>query len=126
MGTGAAFEVSPPSTKDGVWEEQVTCTASYDGADGYGPMANLTFDAGGNLYGTALGGRGGGTIFRLSQSPTEEATASWAHVLLYSFGTPPDAGQPEAPLIFGEGGVLYGTTVYGGSGNQGAVFKFVP
>jgi|HubBroStandDraft_6_1064221.scaffolds.fasta_scaffold40631_2 hypothetical protein len=123
-GEGSVFEITPPRKPGGLWKERVILSFNYN--DGASPMASLTLNRAGSLYGTALGGQGGGTIFEMIPSQGDKAIPSWEHNLLYSFEKPPDAGQPEAPLIFGRGGTLYGITLYGGSANYGAVFTFVP
>jgi len=47
--------------------------------------------------------------------------------VLYSFGNPSSDGQtPQAGLIEGSEGILYGTTWYGGTNNEGTVFKVTP
>src|SRR6266849_841969 len=52
------------------------------------------------------------------------ARAAVHYQLLISFGSPNVSGQnPEAPLVQGSDGALYGTTYYGGASNAGAVFK---
>ena len=89
--------------------------------DGSFPLAGLTMDAGGNLYGTASsGGNGYGTLYRLKRSG-----ANWVVQPLYSFSLT-DGSFPEARVIFGPGGILYGTTTYGGTANQGTVFSLRP
>ena len=46
---------------------------------------------------------------------------------LTSFGDPTQAGTlPHAALLFGADGALYGTTLLGGTNNQGTVFKMNP
>jgi len=46
---------------------------------------------------------------------------------LYSFQGPyNDGGNPNAALGIGSGGLLYGTTTYGGSSNDGTVFSLTP
>jgi uncharacterized repeat protein (TIGR03803 family) len=123
-GLGTFFGIVPPGKPGGVWKERVFHSFA-DRTDGALPMASLTFDRAGNLYGTDLGGLyAGGTIFKLMPTPS----SSWAFVTQYSFKGSPDADHPEAPLIFGKDGALYGTTLYGGSGsgNYGTVFSFVP
>jgi uncharacterized repeat protein (TIGR03803 family) len=62
---GTVFEFSPDG--DGDWTE--TVLHSFDNpADGNTPLAGLTFDAAGNLYGTTSGAGiyGYGTVFELS------------------------------------------------------------
>lgn len=101
-----------------------------DGVDGANPRAGLSIDRAGNLYGTASnGGLGGaGVTFRLTHSGS-----NWIDSTVYSFSGYNDGGHPEARVIFGPDGSLYGTTVYGGGGNCyglyegcGAVFSLKP
>src|SRR5580698_174488 len=42
---------------------------------------------------------------------------------IYSFTSGTDGGNPDVPLIIGEGGILYGATYWGGNKNYGAVFS---
>ncbi len=77
----------------------------------------------GNFYGTARvgGASDSGTIFRIT--PTGQLS------LIYSFcAAPPNClngSIPEAPLVLGTDGDLYGTTWWGGAGCEfcGTVFK---
>src|SRR5260370_42269736 len=64
-------------------------------------------------------------VMLLTASLAALAARAAAHYqLLISFGSPDVSGQnPEAPLIQGSDGALYGTTYYGGASNAGAVFK---
>jgi len=94
------------------------------GGDGANPYSGLTIDQAGNLYGTAsLGGTSGnGTVFRLSKKGS-----GWVFTPLYSFQGPPDGGTPQARVVFGPDGILYGTTSFGGScGGCGTVFTLRP
>ncbi len=45
---------------------------------------------------------------------------------IYNFIGGSDGESPGAPLIIGSGGVLYGTTQNGGTGNVGTVFSLTP
>jgi uncharacterized repeat protein (TIGR03803 family) len=90
------------------------------GTDGQGPIAALTMDSAGNLYGTAGSGgaNGTGAVFKVTLSGTE--------TFLYSFGptSGTDAQDPsEGGLIMDSAGNFYGTTYYGGTNGTGAVFK---
>ena len=81
------------------------------GADGANPVAGMTIDRGGNLYGaTSLGGNSSlycaptcGTVFKLSH-----LQGGWVLSPLYLFhGT--DGGSPDSRPVFGPDGTLYGT-----------------
>jgi len=80
-GDGTAFELSPVT--GGGWTEKIL--HSFSGTtDGSRPYAGLTFDAAGNLYGTATNGGAynGGTVFEL----TPQSGGQWAGKVLHAFG----------------------------------------
>ncbi|MBZ5574737.1 MAG: hypothetical protein LAO09_23015 [Acidobacteriia bacterium] len=52
--------------------------------------------------------------------------AATTESVLYTFSGGPDGGNPYAGLILDSKGNLYGTTVYGGDFNYGAVFELSP
>jgi len=90
----------------------------FKGSDGRQPEAGLT-DVNGILYGTTYWGgsadRNDGTVFKI--------TTSGAFTVLHSFGGGDDGRGPLAGLV-NVGGVLYGTTAFGGVHyNTGTVFK---
>ncbi len=97
------------------------------GRDGAIPLAGLTMDASGNLYGTASkGGAGYGTVYKL-----KHAGAGWTLSPLYSFQSGADGAHPVARVVFGPNGTLYGTTEYGGTigdctNGCGTVFNLQP
>ena len=103
-----------------------------NGADGGEPIAGLTMDRGGNFYGTASTGgntggscsfrnpHGCGTVFKLSRRGS-----GWIYTPLYSFSGP-DGRNPQARVIIGPDGSLYGTTTYGGDNDEGTVFNLRP
>ena len=104
---GTIFQISPPVT--------LTTLYSFSGSDGDNPYGALLQASDGNLYGTT--GNGGsnwnppsnygyGTVFKITTSGTLTT--------LYSFSGPDGVG-PDAGLIQGSDGNLYGTTTYGGS-----------
>jgi len=86
------------------------------GTDGANPLAGLTIDSSGNLYGTASSGgdSGEGAVFKLNRAGIE--------TVLYSFKGGTDGADPEAALILSEGN-LYGTTYGGGASDLGTVFE---
>ena len=91
------------------------------GKDGFFPYAGLIQGSDGNLYGTTLyggTGSGQGTVYKI--------TPQGVKTTLYNFGGfGGDGAIPEAGLIQGSDGNLYGTTTGGGSG-YGTVFKVTP
>jgi uncharacterized repeat protein (TIGR03803 family) len=98
---------------------------SFTGTDGANPYAGVTLDRAGNLYGTAsVGGRPNhqGTVYQLTRN-----RGGWMLATIYDFGgSPSDGATPQARVVFGPGGALYGTTAQGGSGGWGTVFKLLP
>lgn len=98
-----------------------TILHTFTGADGNQPIAGLTSDRAGNFYGTtSVGGTGFGSVFKLSHT-----SLGWTFSNLYSFRGGSDGAQPQARVVFGPDGTLYGTTTYGGSGS-GTVFNLRP
>ena len=121
-GGGEVFELSPGS--DGVWTVSVL-HAFGKGHDASFPVAGLTFDGAGNLYGTTwIGGEYGlGTVFELSPIVGGE----WTEKVLHSFGNGNDGLNPTSGVILDRAGNLYGTTT-GGNGTTfgGSVFELLP
>jgi len=94
------------------------------GSDGYEPYAGVTLDPQGRIYGTTI--QGGthfdGVVFRLAREGQ-----GWALSPIYSFGSQNHDGiNPVSRVVFGPGGLLYGTTSAGGSGGGGTVFSLQP
>lgn len=129
-GCGVVFKLTPHSS--GGWTESVLHTFTQ-GTDGAYPVAGLTLDAAGNLYGTTLWGgasaacpgNGCGTVFQLKH----QQNGSWTYSVIHSF-TGRDGAYVESKLIFGPDGNAYGTTYYGDpydtGFNWGTVFKMEP
>jgi uncharacterized repeat protein (TIGR03803 family) len=121
-GNGAVFELSPPKQKGVAWSEQVLYSFGA-GADGTVPVAGVTFDAAGNLYGTtsAGGAYGFGTIFQLTPSGS-----GWTENILHDFQNAEDGGVPYAGLIRDKAGDFYGAATDGGLGGGGTIFELTP
>ena len=97
--------------------------------DGGTPTAPLISDGHGNLYGTTQSFGAGlpsaGTVFELSP----DGKGAWTETVLYSFCSVTDCidgNEPLAGLVFDKAGKLYGTTVYGGTYENGTVFELSP
>lgn len=120
LGCGTVFELR---RVNGKWKQKVLHHFEHNGNDGYYPAAGLIFDAAGNLYGTTAGPYGGGTVFELMP----EKNGKWKEKILHSFSDNSEDGyDPEAALVLGADGKLYGTTRWGGANDSGTVFELAP
>jgi uncharacterized repeat protein (TIGR03803 family) len=125
---GTIYEAAPIA---GGWKTQILY--SFTGyADGGFPVAALTRDAAGNLYGTTENGgsgncyRGCGTVFKLSPA----GSGKWQLSVLHDFQGGSDGANPVAGVVLDSAGNVYGTTEYGGGGCTnnycGTVFELSP
>ncbi len=119
---GTVFELAVPKVTGGEWTEEVLHSFGED-KDGTIPIAGVTFDASGNLYGTTSAGGtyGNGTIFQLTPS-----TSGWTENILHDFELQSDGGVPYAGLVLDSKGDLYGAATDGGAGGAnggGTVFE---
>ncbi|HEY1613151.1 MAG TPA: choice-of-anchor tandem repeat GloVer-containing protein [Rhizomicrobium sp.] len=115
-GWGTVFELSPNGSD---WTYNVIHT--FEGSsDGGQPVAALTFDKSGNLFGasTSSGPKGGGTVFELTPSG-----ANWNFSLLASMT---GSDGPVAALTLDAKGNIYGTNFMDGTAAYGSVFSLTP
>jgi uncharacterized repeat protein (TIGR03803 family) len=111
-GYGTVFKLTLSGT------ETVLHSFAGGSSDGANPAAGLTQGTDGNFYGaTYVGGASNlGTVFKITPSGTE--------TLLHTFaGGGSDGANPQANLVQGTDGNLYGTTVAGGASADGTFFK---
>lgn len=109
--------------------QTLTILHTFSGPDGYDPQAGVTLDAAGNLYGTTnsggsqncAGGSGCGTVFKLTHR-----SGGWVLTSLHEFQAGSDGAFPDAGVVFGPDGTLYGTTDSGGPYGRGTVFNLRP
>lgn len=125
---GVVFELSP--AKGGGWTERVLYSFGSGIDDGSTPIAGLSFDASGNLYGTTyLGGnvrtctysgatQGCGTVFELS--PTT------GYSIIHNFSNVNDGSFPVAGVTYGPSGYLYGEASSGDTYSQGLLYDLIP
>jgi uncharacterized repeat protein (TIGR03803 family) len=128
---GTVFSLTPPATAGRRWTEAVL--HSFTGSsDGCYPLAGVAVGSGGVLFGTTTSvgcsHPSYGTAFAMT--PPASPGGAWTENVLYNFaGKPTDGGNPFGGVAIGAGGVLYGTTTYGGAsgfGNAGSVFQLTP
>jgi len=122
MGTvGGVFKLRPISGAK--WSYSVLYGFT-GGTDGSFPGGNVILDSARNLYGTTQDGGvdNDGTVFKLT--PTTKGP--WKETLLYSFTGGSDGRHPESSgLVLDGSGNLYGTTLFGGTGEWGDIFEIL-
>jgi len=111
---GLVIALVPPLAPGGDWTEYELYAFGTPGEDsGLEPLAGVV-SVGGSLFGTTFYG-GAETVYELTPPATH--SGAWTETTIHAFGdTPGDGAYPLAALTVGPGGVLYGTTSYGGSG----------
>ena len=116
-GSGTVWELSP---SNGGWA--FTVLHSFFGPAYPGPLATLTLDSAGNIYGTSTytgEGSGFGEAFKLTPSG-----GGWTYTSYDFDGV--TVRNPECPVAVDANGNLYGTSVLGGTGDWGAVWEITP
>ena len=118
-GRGTVFKLVPPKIEGTAWTEEVLHSFGA-GSDGTEPVAGVSFNAAGNLYGTTSNGGtfGNGTVFLLK--PT-----GWTENILHNFAMQGDGGVPYAGIVV-SGDKLFGAATDGGQGGSsggGTVFE---
>jgi uncharacterized repeat protein (TIGR03803 family) len=119
--SGTVFELSPSSKG---WTDHIIHHFKTTGGDGTGPVAPVILDSAGNLYGTTYSGgvNGFGAVYKL----TPGSGGTWTESGVHNFSGSTDGANPAAGVILGHGGLLYGTTLYGGADNYGVVYSVNP
>ncbi|MGB8520669.1 MAG: choice-of-anchor tandem repeat GloVer-containing protein [Candidatus Tumulicola sp.] len=118
-GFGAIFKLV--RNPNGSYRERVLHSFK-GGADGSYSTSTLAFGNSTTLFGTTSSGGGScdcGTIFKVDAKTGAEA-------VLHSFGGAGDGAYPYYGMMVDSSGNFYGTTVAGGTQNQGTVFEFTP
>jgi uncharacterized repeat protein (TIGR03803 family) len=119
-GYGSVFELTANS--DGSWSANVLYRFG-EPPDGEIPRAEVTLDAAGNIYGTTTqgGSSSDGTVFQLVQN----SGGGWTENVLYEFNSAAGC-TPEAPILIGRAGNLYGTAAGCGTYAAGVVYELAP
>lgn len=88
-----------------------------------GPWDTLSLDSAGSLYGTTYldGPQGQGTVFKISVS-CGCGGCGWNYTLLHNFTGAADGGSPLGSALVDANGIVYGTTMAGGTHGYGVVF----
>jgi uncharacterized repeat protein (TIGR03803 family) len=134
---GTVYRLTPSPAAGGMW----TLTTLYNfpgGSGGSTPSGTLAVSSNGTIFGTTQNGgmintmcrpNGCGTVFSLT--PPAVSGGLWTERLLSGFGAQANDGAvPQAGVVIGPTGVLYGTTGYTGGNNGpnpfGTIFSLTP
>jgi uncharacterized repeat protein (TIGR03803 family) len=117
---GVAFELTP--SNGGPWTETVIHDFGSIRGDGIAP-GPILLDKSGVLVGTTGGGGTyeNGTVFGML--PPSKPGGQWTYGVLYSFGKSQTDGLGPAGGVIAVNGMLYGTTIEGGTSAAGTVFQ---
>lgn len=131
-GCGNIFKVAH---KNGSWLFSPLYNFQGGSNDGEFPNRPLTIGPNGSLYGTTLSGAlgtcaaynapGCGIVFNATPGATFPRTpfTPWLEHVLYRFQGEADGGNPFSTVVFDPSGNIYGTTVVGGTSNNGTIYK---
>jgi len=127
MQGGVAFEVTAGTSG---WTETVLHDFG-ENTDGAMPLAGLTLDTHGNLYGSTFYGGGlgtcgsawppstCGTVFALKPN----SNGGWTEIILHRFSGGADGSLPIGGATLDPNGNVFGVTDSGGRNNSGTVFE---
>lgn len=115
FGSGTVFKITSTGT--------LTTLASFNQSTGLSPNSSLIQASDGNFYGTTSGGgaAGAGTIFKMTPAGVLTRFISFNYTNGYYTN-----GQQPTGVIQGTDGNFYGTTKFGGTYDDGTVFKVTP
>lgn len=120
--TGTVFRLDPPSAADPNWTKVILYQFQGE-EDGYSPQGGVTMDSNGALYGTTEfgGAHSRGTVYKLTPNAPGE---QWTKTILHNFGsTARDGADPTGHVTLDDAGTIFGTTLQGGSANEGTVYR---
>jgi uncharacterized repeat protein (TIGR03803 family) len=120
---GVVYRLAAPAPGRALWQE--TVLHRFHKGDGANPLAGVTFDAAGVLYGATVqgGAANAGSIYTLT--PLSDGTV-WQERVLHVFKLGGDAANPLDTLLPLPGGVYVSTANSGGKFGHGAVYQIVP
>jgi uncharacterized repeat protein (TIGR03803 family) len=126
---GTVFQITPTSGAGGAPAATFTPLYSFGtngDADAAVPFAPLLLGSDGNFYGSAYqGGQNGtGAVFEITPAGNETLVYSFSGDSNVAGST--DGAFPNAGLIADSHGNLYGTTIFGGAYDEGAVYRITP
>lgn len=122
-GIGTVYRVAPAAPGQ-PWKRKVLYTFRT-GNNGSGPIAGLLMGPDGALYGTTESGGGGecsggcGVVYQL----TPQAGGDYSFKSIHRFSSVADGVRSASQLVMDADGVIYGTTIAGGTYDGGTLFS---
>lgn len=122
--TGTVWELVYSKTTKKYSEKILHTFGATGGRDGNYPYGGVAMGKTGTLYGTTENGgsANAGVVYRL-----EESGGKWKETILHNFsGGSSDGQDPSANLLRDTSGNLFGMAQFGGTSNDGVVYKVKP
>jgi len=121
--TGTVWELVHPKTGNKYSEKILYTFGATGSGDGNYPYGGVVMGKPGTLYGTTEDGGTSnyGTVYRLQKSGSQ-----WTETILHNFSGGTDGQYPSANLLRDVHGNLFGMAQYGGTSNDGIVYKVKP
>lgn len=124
-GHGTVFSLTPNGGNRTLTTLYAFCALSGC-SDGGTPSGEVLVDSGGNLFGNASEGGGGGSVYELSPSGSD---AGMTEKIVHAFCAPDDCSDGQGPtgaLAMTSNGEIFGTTESALGSEGGAIFKLTP
>jgi uncharacterized repeat protein (TIGR03803 family) len=126
-GKGTVFMLTPPSNGSSAWTETTLHSFGTRSGDGILPYSGVVINSHGELFGTTYGGGGKGFGMVYALNPPSSSNSTWTETILYQFtGQNGDGANPYAGVLIGSGGVLFGSTNFGGAQGAGVAYTLTP
>jgi uncharacterized repeat protein (TIGR03803 family) len=128
---GLTTAIEPDGTTLSVAGDGTVFKIASDGA--FAVLHSFPYTATNNIFGLTSGPAG--LLYGITQFGTTSSgdafsiTTDGAFTLLHGFGCScgtPDGSEPSGSLLFASDGNFYGITAYGGTDNQGTIFRMTP
>jgi uncharacterized repeat protein (TIGR03803 family) len=120
-GFGTVYKLSH---ENGTWN--ATVLYSFKGGPaGDNPTGTLVKDTAGNLYGTTSDG-GASSSLGVIYKMTRGTNGNWTYSVHYRFPGTPQPGVAYNGMVGDAAGHFYGTTVHGGTTDDGTIYRFTP
>ena len=123
---GVVYEITPPTSNNGVRMETMLYNFTYLEPDGSSPMSTLFADSQGRLYVMGQPVKAVWEWERFMLTPPSQPGGSWCEETIHKFAGGLDGATPVGGVAMDKNEVLYGTTLAKGKNFFGTVYKLTP